>query len=121
MFELPPSTVQSIDYVSSGVGLLARSLTILFTVLAAKQMVSAFSWAMEQWKRVAALIILISIAIVWVKVNQYIDSVIVVLLWLKSVPRDLIIDPLSEVLKWLVAGWDSLSSVDSFGPFNTVT
>jgi hypothetical protein len=114
--ELSDSTYETINYAIIGIGLFTRSLTVLFIVMSMKYFIEGFAWSIQNWRRFIALLLMISLIIIWNKVNNYIDSILIILLWMKNLPQTFILDPLYTIIKWMITSWDDLSN---FNDFNT--
>lgn len=115
VFELPESTYESFEYVSTGMGLLTRSLTILCTIAAFRLFLESFSWCIQKWRRFIALIVLLALIITWQKATGYIDSAKAVVDWMRAIPSELVLNPFHEIVKWFVQSWDDLTNLDTLG------
>lgn len=102
------------EYVSTGLGLLVRSLTALITVMTLRQIFYMSAWWLEKWRRFIVLLIIIVVSLMWFKLNQYIDTLLIGLLWMKNMPQDLVLNPLGEVLTWGAESWKEFSTFDNF-------
>lgn len=112
LIELPESTQASLEYVANGFGLVARSLTLLFAVLACRYLVELVLWCCEKWRRIAVFVALISIVLAVQKVSNYLDTLIIWLTLIRAFPYTYIFEPLSQILSWLVDSWETLTTLN---------